>query len=83
MYATSRFPEWELLLQLFDQKFADQFEFDILDPTKLIPEEVLPPMPVGRLVLDRMPDSFFAETEQVAFIVPKVPPGKQRPQAKC
>src|SRR6202790_140944 len=60
------FPEWELRLQLFDQQFADSFEFDVLDPTKLIPEEMLPPMPVGRLVLDRMPDNFFAETEQVA-----------------
>lgn len=55
-------------MQLFDQKFADQFEFDTLDPTKLIPEEVLPPVPVGHLVLDRMPDNFFAETEQVAFM---------------
>jgi len=69
------FPEWELNLQLFDQKFADAFEFDILDPTKLIPEEVLPPAPVGRLVLDRMPDNFFLETEQVAFMTQNVPPG--------
>ncbi|MBR1221478.1 catalase [Bradyrhizobium sp. U87765 SZCCT0131] len=69
------FPEWELQLQLFDQKFADRFEFDILDPTKLIPEELLPPVPVGRLVLDRMPDNFFAETEQVAFMTQNVPPG--------
>ncbi len=69
------FPEWELQLQLFDQAFADSFEFDILDPTKLIPEEVLPPIPVGRLVLDRMPDNFFAETEQVAFMTQNVPPG--------
>jgi catalase len=69
------FPEWELQFQLFDQAFADSFDFDILDPTKLIPEEVLPPIPAGRLVLDRMPDNFFAETEQVAFMTQNVPPG--------
>ena len=72
---TGNFPEWELQLQLFDQKFADSFEFDVLDPTKIIPEEILPPIPVGRLVLDRMPDNFFAETEQVAFMTQNVPPG--------
>jgi len=69
------FPEWELCVQLFDQDFADSFDFDILDPTKIIPEEILEPMPVGRLVLDRMPDNFFAETEQVAFMTQNVPPG--------
>jgi catalase len=69
------YPEWELQFQLFDQDFADEFEFDVLDPTKLIPEELLPPVPVGRLVLDRMPDNFFAETEQVAFMTQNVPPG--------
>jgi catalase len=72
---TGNFPEWELRLQLFDQQFADSFDFDILDPTKIIPEEMLPPVPVGRLVLDRMPDNFFAETEQVAFMTQNVPPG--------
>ncbi|CAN7398406.1 catalase [Mesorhizobium amorphae] len=69
------FPEWELQLQLFDQDFADSFDFDVLDATKLIPEEILSPIPVGRLVLDRMPDNFFAETEQVAFMTQNVPPG--------
>lgn len=69
------FPEWELQVQLFDQDFADSFDFDVLDATKLIPEELLPPVPVGRLVLDRMPDNFFAETEQVAFMTQNVPPG--------
>ncbi|MEE9910023.1 catalase [Brucella intermedia] len=69
------FPEWELCVQLFDQDFADTFDFDVLDPTKLIPEEVIKPIPVGRLVLDRMPDNFFAETEQVAFMTQNVPPG--------
>jgi len=69
------FPEWELGLQLFDQKFADRQPFDVLDPTKIIPEEVLPVRIVGRMVLDRNPDNFFAETEQVAFCPANVPPG--------
>jgi len=69
------FPEWELGLQLFDQDFADKFEFDVLDATKIIPEEVLPIRVVGRLVLDRVVDNFFAETEQVAFCTQNVPPG--------
>ncbi|WP_313525384.1 catalase C [Shinella sp.] len=72
---SGNFPEWELQVQLFDQDFADSFDFDVLDPTKLIPEEILKPQPIGRLVLDRMPDNFFAETEQVAFMTQNVPPG--------
>jgi catalase len=72
---TGAFPEWELGLQLFDQAFADTFDFDVLDPTKLIPEEILPVRIVGRLVLDRVVDNFFAETEQVAFCTQNVPPG--------
>jgi catalase len=72
---SGNFPEWELRVQFFDQDFADSFDFDILDPTKIIPEEILAPVPVGRLVLDRMPDNFFAETEQVAFMTQNVPPG--------
>ncbi|MEP9380634.1 catalase [Aquabacter sp. CN5-332] len=72
---SGNFPEWELRVQLFDQDFADSFDFDVLDPTKLIPEEIIKPIPVGRLVLDRMPDNFFAETEQVAFMTQNVPPG--------
>jgi catalase len=72
---SGNFPEWELRVQLFDQAFADSFDFDVLDPTKIIPEELLEPIPVGRLVLDRMPDNFFAETEQVAFMTQNVPPG--------
>jgi len=72
---SGNFPEWELQVQLFDQEFADSFDFDVLDPTKLIPEEILPPTPIGRLVLNRMPDNFFAETEQVAFMTQNVPPG--------
>ncbi|WP_428030450.1 catalase [Ancylobacter sp.] len=72
---SGNFPEWELCVQLFDQEFADSFDFDVLDPTKLIPEEIIKPVPIGRLVLDRMPDNFFAETEQVAFMTQNVPPG--------
>ena len=72
---SGNFPEWEMQVQLFDQEFADNFDFDVLDPTKIIPEELLPPVPVGRLVLDRTPDNFFAETEQVAFMTQNVPPG--------
>ena len=69
------FPEWELGVQLFDDAFADEFEFDVLDPTKIIPEEQIPVRRVGRLVLDRVVDNFFAETEQVAFCTQNVVPG--------
>jgi catalase len=69
------FPEWELGLQLFDEDFADRFAFDVLDPTKLIPEEEVPVRRVGRLVLDRVVDNFFAETEQVAFCTQNIVPG--------
>lgn len=72
---SGQFPEWELGLQLFDQKFADEFAFDVLDATKLIPEELLPIRKVGRLVLDRCVDNFFAETEQVAFCTNNIVPG--------
>ncbi|WP_443970864.1 catalase [Sphingobium sp. CR28] len=69
------FPEWELGLQLFDEEFADSFEFDVLDSTKIIPEELVPIRTVGRLVLDRRVDNFFAETEQVAFCTQNIVPG--------
>ena len=69
------FPEWELGLQLFDEEFADNFDFDVLDATKIIPEEEVPVRPVGRLVLDRRVDNFFAETEQVAFCTQNIVPG--------
>ena len=69
------FPEWELGLQLFDEKFANDFEFDVLDATKLIPEEQLPIKIVGKLVLNRCVDNFFAETEQVAFCTNNIVPG--------
>ena len=73
--SSGQFPEWELGLQTFDDDFADRFDFDVLDATKLIPEEVLPIRRVGRMVLDRTVDNFFAETEQVAFCTQNVVPG--------
>ncbi|WP_317277414.1 catalase [Kordiimonas aestuarii] len=69
------YPEWELGLQLFDEDFAEKFDFDVLDATKLVPEELVPVRPVGRLVLDRVVDNFFAETEQVAFCTQNIVPG--------
>ena len=69
------YPEWELGLQLFDEEFAKSFAFDVLDATKLIPEEDVPIRRVGRLVLDRCVDNFFAETEQVAFCTNNIVPG--------
>ena len=69
------FPEWELGIQAFDQDFADTFEFDVLDATKIIPEEILPVKMIGRMVLDRYPDNFFAETEQAAFCPSNIVPG--------
>jgi catalase len=71
------FPEWELGVQLFDEKFAETFAFDILDATKLIPEEEVPVKLIGRLVLDRNVENFFLETEQVAFCTTHVIPGMQ------
>jgi catalase len=69
------YPEWELGLQIFTEEQANQFSFDILDSTKIIPEELIPLMPVGRMILNRNPDNFFAETEQVAFCTAHVVPG--------
>ena len=69
------FPEWTLNVQAFDQATADKLDFDILDSTKLIPEEVIPLTPIGRMVLDRNPVNFFAETEQVAFHPGHIVPG--------
>lgn len=69
------FPEWELAVQLFTEEEADAFPFDHLDPTKIIPESLVPLQVIGRMVLDRWPDNFFAETEQVAFCPANVPPG--------
>jgi catalase len=68
-------PVWDLGVQLFDDDFADQFEFDILDATKIIPEEQIPVRKIGSFVLDRVVDNFFHETEQVAFCTQNVVPG--------
>ena len=62
-------------MQVFDDDFADDFDFDVLDATKLIPEEILPVRSIGKMVLDRVVDNFFAETEQVAFCTQNVVPG--------
>jgi len=69
------YPTYELGLQVFTEAQAEGFSFDVLDATKLIPEELVPIQPVGRLVLNRNPDNFFAETEQVAFCTAHVVPG--------
>ncbi|HUG98386.1 MAG TPA: catalase, partial [Gammaproteobacteria bacterium] len=69
------FPEWELGVQLFTEEQADEFPFDHLDPTKIIPEETIPLTIIGRMVLDRWPDNFFAETEQVAYCPANIVPG--------
>jgi catalase len=69
------FPEWELGVQLIPPEKEQAFGFDLLDPTKLIPEEMVPVQRIGRMVLDRNPDNFFAETEQVAFHPGHVVPG--------
>jgi len=69
------YPQWELGLQVFTEEQASQFPFDVLDPTKLVPEELVPVRIVGRMTLNRNPDNFFAETEQVAFCAAHVIPG--------
>ena len=69
------YPEWELGLQVFTEEQAESFSFDILDATKLVPEELVPIRIVGRMVLNRNPDNFFAETEQVAFCTAHIVPG--------
>ena len=69
------YPQWELGLQVFTEAEAEAFSFDVLDATKLIPEELVPVRKVGRMVLDRNPDNFFAETEQVAFGTANLIPG--------
>lgn len=69
------FPEWELGVQLFTEEQASTFPFDILDPTKIVPEELIPVTRIGKMTLNRNPDNFFAETEQVAFCTAHVVPG--------
>jgi catalase len=69
------FPEWEVGIQVVEDKDEHKFDFDLLDPTKLIPEELVPVQIIGRLVLNRNPDNFFAETEQSAFHIGHIVPG--------
>jgi catalase len=69
------YPQYELGVQIFTEEQAEKFSFDVLDATKIVPEELVPVRPVGRLVLDRNPDNFFAETEQVAFCTAHIVPG--------
>jgi catalase len=73
--ANGDFPEWEFGLQIVEEKDEHAFDFDLLDPTKLIPEELVPVQRVGKLTLNRNPDNFFAETEQVAFHPGHLVPG--------
>ncbi|HTG39921.1 catalase [Sphingomonas sp.] len=72
---TGAFPEWELGIQVFDEAFARAQPYDVLDATKLIPEEDVPVRIIGKLTLNRNPDNFFAETEQVAFLPTNIVPG--------
>jgi catalase len=73
--AARAYPEWELGLQVIEEKDEHAFDFDLIDPTKIVPEELVPVQRVGRLTLDRNPDNFFAETEQVAFHPGHIVPG--------
>ena len=69
------YPQWDLGIQVFDEEFAEKFEFDVLDATKIIPEEQVPVEIIGTLTLDANVDNFFAETEQVAFCTQNIVPG--------
>lgn len=69
------FPEWELGVQIVAEEDEHKFEFDLLDPTKIIPEELVPVVRIGKMTLNRNPDNFFAETEQVAFHIGHIVPG--------
>ncbi len=69
------FPEWEFGVQIVPEEDEHKFEFDLLDPTKIIPEELVPVQRIGKLTLNRNPDNFFAETEQVAFHIGHIVPG--------
>jgi catalase len=72
---TGAFPEWELGVQVVEEDDVDRFSFDLLDATKLIPEELVPVQPIGKMTLNRNPDNFFAETEQAAFHIGNLVPG--------
>ncbi|NEN24405.1 catalase [Cryomorpha ignava] len=69
------FPEWELGFQIVPEEDEHKYDFDLLDPTKLIPEEMVPVIKVGKMTLNRNPENFFAETEQVAFLPGHIVPG--------
>jgi catalase len=69
------YPEWELGVQVVEEEDEHKFDFDILDSTKLIPEELVPVLPIGKMVLNRNVDNYFAETEQVAFCLSHIVPG--------
>ncbi|MEG5265022.1 catalase HPII [Pseudomonas sp. JDS28PS106] len=69
------YPEWELGVQIVPEEDEHKFDFDLLDPTKIIPEELVPVTPLGKMVLNRNPDNFFAEVEQVAFCPGHIVPG--------
>jgi len=73
--ASGDFPEWDFGVQILTQEEADALPFDILDATKLVPEEDYPVRIIGKMTLNRNPDNFFAETEQVAFLPSNIPPG--------
>ena len=81
--ARGDFPEYEFCIQTFDQEFADSFDFDVLDPTKLIPEENIPLQVIGKMVLDRNVDNFFAETEQQRSIPAMSFPASTSPMTRC
>jgi catalase len=70
-----QYPEWEFGVQVLEEEDEFKFPFDILDPTKIWPEELIPVQRIGKMVLDRNPDNFFAETEQVAFHPGHIVPG--------
>jgi catalase len=72
---TGAFPEWELGIQVIPEEDEHKFDFDLLDPTKLVPEELVPVQRIGKMTLNRNPDNFFAETEQVAFHPGHIVPG--------
>ncbi len=69
------FPEYEFGIQVVEEKDEHKFDFDLLDPTKIIPEEIVPVRRIGKMTLNRNPDNFHAETEQVAFHPGHVVPG--------
>jgi len=72
---SGNYPEWELGIQVVAEADEHKFDFDLLDPTKIIPEESVPVQKIGKLTLNRNPDNYFAETEQVAFHVGNIVPG--------